>query len=137
MDWEPELKRILVVEDDSDLREIIEDALTAHSYKVMGTDSGDQARRLMRAWTPDLALIDICLPDANGFDICEWAGGVRLLDHMPVILISGHTDLAYRLQGFLKGAARYVCKPFDIDNLIREVKALAGPSSLGPCSNLQ
>lgn len=124
-----ENKRILVVEDDADLRDIIIEVLESNGYDVYAAECGEQARRMLHVHLPDLVVIDLGLPDVDGLEICTWMQGERALRRMPIVVISGRTNLSDRLRGFLKGAARYLCKPFELDHLVREVRGLAGPST--------
>lgn len=115
-------KRILVVEDDSDLRELLVELLAAEGYAVAGAGTGDEAIREIRKQVPDLLVVDILLPDISGLEISR---GLRDCgaDSLPVYFISGKTDLETRLRCFLSGGTRFIPKPFEPDFLLETIES--------------
>ena len=131
----PDTKRVLVVEDDKDLQDIIRDLLESQHYQVYATEYGETAREILSRHGPDIAVVDLTLPDEDGLDVCEWIQAEPALQDIPIVIISGRVELSDRLAGFLKGAARYLCKPFELEQLAREVYVLAGPSAPPPAGD--
>jgi DNA-binding response OmpR family regulator len=120
---------ILVVEDDAPTRTFLADNLTADGYEVIVADTSRDATRLLETRYPDLALIDVGLPDGSGFDLI---GSVREADgiasrvdpNTPFIVLSGRAGELDRLRGFDRGCDDYVVKPFSYPELRGRVAAL-------------
>src|SRR4051812_7481431 len=107
---------ILVVEDDRATRTFLADNLTADGYELLVADSAREAMRLLETKFPDLALVDVGLPDASGLELLRQvrsADGVvsRVDPAMPFVLITGRDGELDRVRGFDRGADDYVCKP--------------------------
>ncbi len=120
---------ILVVEDDDATRAFLADNLVADGYDVLVADTARHGLRLLETKFPDLALIDVGLPDGTGLDLVRRvreADGVttRVDPHLPLVLVSGRTGELDRLRGFDRGADDYVCKPFAYGELRARVAAL-------------
>jgi two-component system OmpR family response regulator len=123
-------KRILVVDDEPDLRRLVSEALTGAGYDVQMAANGEEAVRAAGLYLPDLVLLDIMMPDADGFTVYE-----RLRDHpvelkSPIIFLTARREISDKLFGFEKGAADYITKPFHIKELLARVKVHLG--ELGP-----
>ena len=117
-------KRILFVEDDGDLRKVVSDYLEGLGFYVITAARGKCASRMIEKLPPDLALIDVRLPDMSGLEICKWVKKEKTLANVPIIIISGGTGLQDKLKGYLSGAERYLCKPFDMKDLGMEIITL-------------
>ena len=120
---------ILVVEDDDATRTFLADNLAADGYDVLVADCARDGLRLLERKFPDLALLDLGLPDASGFELLRrvrTADGVasRIDPDTPVVVISGRTGELDRVRGFDRGADDYVCKPFSYAELRGRVGAL-------------
>jgi len=120
---------ILVVEDDEPTRTFLADNLTADGYELLVAESVREAIRLIESEAPDLALIDLGLPDGSGFDVVARvrdADGVasRIDPATPMVLITGRTDELDRVRGFERGVDDYVCKPFSYPELLGRITAL-------------
>jgi DNA-binding response OmpR family regulator len=120
---------ILVVEDDAATRTFLADNLTADGYDVIVADTSRDAARLLETRYPDLALVDIGLPDGSGFDLISRvreADGIasRVDPHTPCIVLSGRGGELDRVRGFDKGCDDYVVKPFSYTELRGRVAAL-------------
>jgi DNA-binding response OmpR family regulator len=120
---------ILVVEDDDATRAFLADNLVADGYDVLVADCARHGLRLLETKFPDLALIDVGLPDASGLDLVRRvreADGVatRIDPNTPLVLVSGRSGELDRLRGFDRGADDYVCKPFAYGELRARVAAL-------------
>src|SRR5207244_9308402 len=108
---------ILVVEDDDATRTFLADNLTADGFELLVADCAKDGIRLMETKYPDLALIDVGLPDGSGLDLVRRvrdADGLasRVDPRTPLLLLSGRDGELDRIRGFERGADDYVCKPF-------------------------
>ena len=120
---------ILVVEDDDATRAFLADNLSADGHDVIPADCGRDGWRLMETKFPDLALIDVGLPDGSGLELVRRvrdADGVasRVDPQLPIMVVSGRRGELDRIRGFEKGCDDYVCKPFSYSELRARVSAL-------------
>jgi DNA-binding response OmpR family regulator len=120
---------ILVVEDDRATRTFLADNLTADGYELLVADNAHEALRLLESKFPDLALVDLGLPDASGFEILRrvrQADGVasRIDPATPLVLLTGRDGELDRVRGFERGADDYICKPFSYPELRGRIAAL-------------
>jgi DNA-binding response OmpR family regulator len=120
---------ILVVEDDDATRTFLADNLTADGFELLVADSVKDGLRLLETKFPDLALIDVGLPDGSGLDLIRRvrdADGLasRVDPRTPLMLLSGRAGELDRIRGFERGADDYVCKPFSYPELRGMVSGL-------------
>ena len=127
--------RILIVEDDSSLAQILRDNLIVDGFDVQWATQPDKALSLYRSFAPDLVLLDVMLPDMSGFEIGR---AIRQGGKTPIIMLSARGEKADKLQGLRLGADDYVTKPFDMEELVarihtvlRRVKPSVGSIQLG------
>ena len=114
-------KKILIIDDDPDILEILSLLLLDNGYKVRALSCGDTVFDDIKDFQPDLILMDVMLAGMDGRAICKSIKENHLTYFLPVILISGTHDLAQSLH--LPGAPNdYVAKPFDIDHLLQVVR---------------
>jgi two-component system OmpR family response regulator len=115
--------RIGICEDDAHLRSVLERALRREGYGVRVTASGREAVEAFSATPPDLLVLDIGLPDADGRDVCQAlrVNGVS----SPVIFLTARDALTDRLSGFHVGADDYVTKPFAVAELLARIRVAA------------
>lgn len=120
---------ILVVEDDRHTRTFLADNLAADGYEPIGASSAREAVRLMETRYPDLAIVDLTLPDRDGLELLQQvraADGIasRIDPLLPVLVLSGRVGELHRLRGFEKGADDVMGKPFSYPELRARVRAL-------------
>ena len=120
---------ILVVEDDDATRTFLGDNLTADGHEVLVADTGREGLRLLEHKYPDLAVVDLVLPDVDGLELIarvRTADGVatRLNPDTPLLVLSGRSGELDRLRGFDRGADDYVVKPFSYPELRARIAAL-------------
>jgi DNA-binding response OmpR family regulator len=116
------MKKILLVEDDSDLFSLLKYNLEKEGFAVSGLQTGKGAVDLCRQVRPDLILLDIMLPDSDGLDICK---GIRKdpdLSAVPIIFLTARASETDRIVGLELGANDYVVKPFFVRELIARIK---------------
>lgn len=119
-----EAKKILVVEDDGEQRRMLREALSAQGWRVVETDGIESGWHLFQSHKPDLAVLDVHLPDGSGRDLCRKIRGHKTLSATPVVMLTGRGELDDRLSGFEAGADQYLVKPVHVRELLAWVQAL-------------
>jgi two-component system, OmpR family, alkaline phosphatase synthesis response regulator PhoP len=118
----PERKRVLVVEDDRAIREGIADALAFHGYAAVQAERGDTGLQKALHGGPDLVILDLVLPGADGLSVLGEVRRAR--PTLPVIILTARGDESERVRGLACGADDYVVKPFGIRELLARVDAV-------------
>lgn len=113
--------RILIIEDEKYLVEIITDYFETEGFKVLSAYDGIDALKIFEREEVDLILLDIMLPNLNGFEICKT---IRKNSNIPIIMITARSEEDDKLQGFELGADEYVTKPFSPKVLVARTKNL-------------
>lgn len=117
-------KRVLVVDDDMPLRGMLSAALRQHGFQVLLAGDGGEAQRAMAVHLPDIILLDLMMPNVNGWDFLQRLKETGFLGRVPIIVISAH--LRIDPQAVLQmGVAAILPKPFNLDDLIDLVEHLA------------
>src|ERR1700727_1362783 len=116
------MKKILLVEDDSDLFSLLKYNLEKEGFAVSGLQTGKGAIELCRQVRPDLILLDIMLPDSDGLDICKGIRKDADLSGVPIIFLTARASETDRIVGLELGANDYVVKPFFVRELIARIK---------------
>ena len=115
-------KRILLVEDETNIRNLVKMNLELEGYEVVSTGEGKQAIKFFHGQHFDLLVLDVMLPEVSGFQICEQ---VRLTNmEVPIIFLTAKDTAADRIAGLKKGADDYLTKPFNLEELLLRVKKL-------------
>ena len=117
------MSRIYCVEDDRNIRELIEYTLKSAGFEVMGFENGRSFFNAIGEG-PDLVLLDIMLPDMDGIEILRRIRNSRDTERLPVILLTAKSERMDKIRGLDSGADDYITKPFDVLELISRVKAL-------------
>jgi two-component system OmpR family response regulator len=113
--------KILVVEDDPRISEVLEYALKADGYDVQTAQRGREAAEMARKSSPGLIVLDVGLPDIDGFEVCRL---VRTFSDVPVIFLTSRSDEIDRVVGLEIGGDDYVVKPFSPRELLARIKAI-------------
>lgn len=113
--------RILIVEDDSHVREMLAEYLRTHGYEVALADQGTAMREAVEKTLPDVVLLDVNLPGEDGFTLARF---LRERYDVGIIMVTAATDVADRVAGLEVGADDYVAKPFDLRELRARVKSI-------------
>ncbi len=121
--------RVLIVDDDAELREIVESEFREHHFEVFGCSEGQRAMDLIRSRPPDLVVLDLGLPDVGGLEVLRQ---IREIGSLPVIVLTGRGSEADRVVGLELGADDYVVKPFSPRELSARVKSVLRRSKTGP-----
>ncbi|MFG2713594.1 response regulator transcription factor [Streptomyces goshikiensis] len=123
--------RILVVDDEPEVRAAVEDGLSVEGYEVRGAADGLDALTQM-AWEPDAIVLDVMMPVLDGLAVCRQLRAMG--DRTPVLVLTALDSVSERVDGLDAGADDYLVKPFALDELVARVRALlrrAGPGPTG------
>lgn len=113
--------KILVVDDDPAVRNLIHRFLAKQNYQMESAEDGKTALTLFEQFDPDLVILDVNLPDANGYNLCQEMQGRT---NVFVLMLTSRTDEADKIRGFSQGADDYITKPFSLGELGVRVEAL-------------
>ena len=117
--------KVLVVEDEADVAEMIRYNLGREGYEVRLAATGTDALRQVKGVRPDLILLDIMVPHLNGWEICRRLRQDRETQAIPVIMVTGRVEEGDKVLGFEMGADDYVTKPFSPRELVARVRAVS------------
>jgi DNA-binding response OmpR family regulator len=117
-------RKILIVDDEVDILHFLELVLQERGYQVTSATGGQNALALARAQRPDLVLLDIMMPQMDGWEVLRLLRVDPKTQTIPVAMISARTDAKDRVQGLQEGALDYICKPFSLDELLTKVDSL-------------
>ncbi|MBT4483313.1 MAG: response regulator transcription factor [Candidatus Latescibacteria bacterium] len=117
-------ERILVVDDEDDLLELVSYNLGNYGYKVDCVTSGEDALEKIRLLSPDLILLDLMLPGMDGLDVCRVVKNDSKTSHIPVIMLTARGEEADIVTGLELGADDYITKPFSPRVLIARIKSV-------------
>jgi len=117
------MNKVAIIEDDTDLYSLIEHNLGRAGYQVVGSLRGGGTVQLCREERPDVLLLDVMLPDADGFDICRILRSCPDLASLPVVFVTARSSELDVVRGLELGANDYIVKPFSVRELIARVKA--------------
>jgi DNA-binding response OmpR family regulator len=120
--------RLLIVEDDDRVAAALSSVLGRHGFDIVRARTGARALDLMHT-RPDLVLLDLGLPDRDGFEVC---GRIRKVSNTPVIMVTARTELSARIHGLYLGADDYIVKPYDLRELIARIHAVVRRSRPDP-----
>jgi sigma-B regulation protein RsbU (phosphoserine phosphatase) len=109
---------ILIVDDTPANLRLLSETLSAHNYRVRAVTSGARALASARATPPDLVLLDIRMPDMDGFEVCRRLKADEQTADIPVIFISALADVEDKVRAFETGGVDYICKPFQVEEVL-------------------
>jgi len=115
-------KKILVIEDDRDMNDLVCAVLSEAGYTTFSADSGETGIAIAEKDRPDLILLDVMLPKMDGIEVCRSLSSVESTKGIPVIMVTIKRELSTKLASYIAGARRYITKPFGIEELLEEVK---------------
>ncbi len=115
---------ILCIDDEQLNLLMLEKALTSNGYDVLQATGGAMALELIASKAPDLVLLDILMPEMDGYEVCRQIKSNSKNRQTPVIMITGLSDRESRIKGIEAGAADFVSKPFDRGELLARIKML-------------
>ena len=116
-----EKQRILIVDDDANIAELISLYLMKECYETMIVGDGEEALRVFPEFKPNLVLLDLMLPGMDGYQVCR---ELRTSSQVPIIMLSAKGEIFDKVLGLELGADDYMIKPFDSKELVARVKAV-------------
>ncbi len=128
-------QKILIVDDDTNIAELIELYLTKECFQCEQAHDGEVALQKHASFQPDLILLDIMLPGIDGYDVCR---EIRKTSTVPIIMLSAKGEVFDKVLGLELGADDYIIKPFDSKELVARVKAVLRrytPATTAPTTN--
>ena len=128
------MSRILIVEDELDLANIIKDYLEKELYEVEICSQGDEAIEIFDKFKPSLVILDLMLPGMNGYEICQ---NIRIKSTIPILILSAKIDEFDKVKGLDLGADDYITKPFRPRELLARVSAQLRRSQVFNKENLE
>ena len=118
---EPMNERILVVEDDRRIRDMVRRGLIFEGYSVTIAENGEEGLRMARESMPDAVILDLMLPGIDGLEVCR---RMRQVSNVPILMLTARDAVADRVTGLDAGADDYMVKPFAFDELLARMRAL-------------
>ena len=113
-------QRVLVVDDDDGVRQLLRNALAEEGYVVQAAGSGEEALQQAVAAPPDAVILDLVLPDMSGLAVCK---ELRDWSQMPIIVLSAKTQAHTKAETLDQGADAYITKPFKLEELFAQLRA--------------
>lgn len=117
------MAKILIAEDDSDTREVLDLMLTKAGHEVFAVDAGNMAVMQASVLQPALILLDINMPELDGFEVLERLKSDLETADIPIVVVSGRDDFNDIARGLALGAADYITKPYSVKDIINAVRA--------------
>lgn len=114
-------QRILIADDDSNIAELISLYLMKEGYETKKAEDGREALRMVQTFNPDLIILDIMMPEMDGYEVCR---EVRKTSTIPIIMLTAKGETFDKVLGLELGADDYMVKPFDTKELVARVKAV-------------
>jgi len=116
------MNKILVVDDDTNIRKLVGKILNSVGWDVCEAQDGCDALQKLEENKVDLCVVDIMMPNMDGFDFCKNAR--RYYEDMPILMLTAKSEIGQKIEGYGSGADDYLTKPFEADELILRVRAL-------------
>jgi DNA-binding response OmpR family regulator len=126
-----EKKKILVVDDEDDILRFLELVLKEKGYDVVTAAGGHEALTQAQIERPDLVLLDIMMPQMDGWEVLKLLRVDEETSHIPVAMLSARTEAKDRVQGLQEGAIDYICKPFSLQELLGKIEAIFAQMDAG------
>ena len=114
--------KILIADDDADIREILKLTLSEENYETIEAANGQEALEIIRSKPLDLALLDYKMPKMDGRQVCNLVKKDLLLQHLPIIMVTGKGEVSDKINGIDSGADDYVVKPFEPKELLARIR---------------
>jgi DNA-binding response OmpR family regulator len=125
-------KTILVVDDEPHIVLGLRDALEFEGFRVISAGRGQEGVALARAEAPDAVILDLMLPDLNGYAVCEQLR--RVVPHVPIVMLTARSQETDKIRGLDSGADDYVTKPFSVNELIARMRAIFRRAARAPAA---
>jgi two-component system OmpR family response regulator len=125
--------RVLIVDDEENIRYLLSAALHHAGFDVAESADGREALAHLRPFRPDVVLLDVMLPDLDGFEVCRRMRGEG--DHTPVIFLTAHDATEDKVRGLTLGGDDYVTKPFSLEEVVARVRVILRRAGVDPLAN--
>jgi twitching motility two-component system response regulator PilH len=119
------VKKILIVDDSVGMVRMIQSVLEKEGYKAIGISDPSQVEQTIDSEGPSVILLDVVMPERNGFQVCRALKNSQTYKSIPIIVVSGKSTPSDRYWAEQQGANGYLVKPFDPSDLLREVRRFA------------
>lgn len=117
-------KRILMVDDEVDIVDIVKIYLEEKGYEVICAYNGEEALKLTKEEKPDLIILDILMPGTDGFEVCRRLKEKKETMFIPIIFLTAKDELSDKWSGLFMGAFAYITKPFDEEGLLNKIEEI-------------
>ncbi len=124
-----EKRRILVVEDEASIQQVLCFFLKHHNFEVLAASNGQEAIRVIPEFNPHLIILDLMMRPVSGWEVLHWLSTRHLTPQLPVLVVSALVQLTDQLQGFEEGAIEYITKPTQPSVIVERVSALLALST--------
>lgn len=121
------MSKVLLVEDDQSISDMISIYLSEENYTVFCAADGKQGKELFSLHEPDVVILDLMLPDTNGIELCKH---FRTVSNVPIMIVSAKSEVSERVNALMIGADDYLCKPFSMREMAARTSALLRRSAL-------
>lgn len=122
-------KKILIIDDDSNIVLMTKSRLEANAYQVATADSGGEGIKMAKEWKPDLILLDMIMPAMEGPDVCQHIKSDSQTRHIPIIILTASTKKEIQIKCLKAGALVVILKPFNPGELLALIKKAFDPNS--------
>ena len=120
------MKKILIVDDEADIIEILQFVLEANDYECVTAMDGEEGLKLAREINPDLIILDVMMPKINGYKISRLLKYDNKYKDIPILMITARSQEEDKIIGEETGADEYITKPFKVDYVVEKVKSYLG-----------
>ena len=120
------MKKILIVDDEADIIEILQFMLETSGYECVTAMDGEEGLKLAREINPDLIILDVMMPKINGYKICRLLKFDNKYKDIPIFMLTARSQDEDKLIGEETGADEYITKPFNVDEVVSTVKEYIG-----------
>jgi diguanylate cyclase (GGDEF)-like protein len=114
-------QKILIVDDDPDILDILRIVLTERGFEVIEASNGEEALESAKTKAPNLIILDYKIPKLSGIEVCKQLRKDILLQHMPIIMLTGKGEVQDKVEGLGAGADDYIVKPFQVNELVARI----------------
>jgi DNA-binding response OmpR family regulator len=129
MDEVAQKNRILIVDDEPAIQQVLCFFFKLHNFEVLGVSGGQEAIQAIPEFRPQIIVLDLIMRPVSGWDVLEWLHVHRLTTQMPVLVVSALVNLSDQLRGFERGAIEYITKPTQPSVMVERVRALLAMSA--------
>ena len=120
------MKKILIVDDEADIIEILQFVLESNGYECITAFDGEEGLKLAREANPDLIILDVMMPKMNGYKISRLLKYDAKYKNIPILMLTARSQDTDKALGEETGADEYITKPFQIENIVETVKKYLG-----------